>query len=121
MTPEEHCRQAHIRLGGVEQVQQVARDRIGCHGWRYLGVICDMRTYLLRIGGIAAVAMLVNGNRHWPQAVSYSPYFTPFCCAPLAVSAPGSPSVALYGQDVSHPQYVAPGDFYDWQNARNRV
>src|SRR5947209_17321336 len=43
MTPEEARRQAHIGLGGVEQVQQIARDRRGLHGWRYLAVICDMR------------------------------------------------------------------------------
>ena len=60
MTPEEARRQAHIRLGGVEQVQQIARDRRGLP-WlevfgRYLRYAA--RT-LLRTPGFAAVAMLV--------------------------------------------------------------
>ncbi len=42
MTPEEARRQAHIGLGGVEPSKSRATAE-DCHGWRYLGVICDMR------------------------------------------------------------------------------
>src|SRR5438445_12506262 len=60
MTPEEARRQAHIGLGGVEQVQQVARDRRGLPWLEVFGR--DLRyaaRTLLRTPGFAAVAMLV--------------------------------------------------------------
>src|SRR5439155_20033782 len=60
MTPEEARRQAHIRLGGAEQVQQVARDRRGLPWLEVFGR--DLRyaaRTLLRTPGFAAVAMLV--------------------------------------------------------------
>src|SRR2546429_199011 len=60
MTPEEARRQALIRLGGMEQVRQVVRDRRGLPWLEVFGR--DLRyaaRTLLRTRGFTAVAVLV--------------------------------------------------------------
>src|SRR6266404_541414 len=117
MTPEEARRQAHIGLGGVEQVQQVARDRRGLPWLEVFGR--DLRyaaRTLLRTPGFAAVAMLV-------MAIGIGASVSLFTVIHSVLLRPlpfphSDRLVATYSQDAvwSH-NTVAPGDFYDWQNA----
>ena len=117
MTPEEARRQAHIRLGGVEQVQQVARD---CRGLPWLEVFGRDLRYaartLLRTPGFAAVAILVMAIGIG-ASVSLFTVIHSVLLRPLPFPHPDR-LVAIYSQDAvwSH-NTVAPGDFYDWQNA----
>ncbi len=117
MTPEEARRQAHIRLGGVEQVQQVARDRRGLPWLEVLGR--DLRyaaRTLLRTPGFAAVAMLVMAIGIG-ASVSLFTVIHSVLLRPLPFPRPDR-LVAIYSQDAaSSHNTVAPGDFYDWQNA----
>ena len=117
MTPEEARRQAHIRLGGVEQVHQVARDRRGLPWLEVFGR--DLRyaaRTLLRTLGFAAVAMLVMAIGIG-ASVSLFTVIHSVLLRPLPFPHPDR-LVAIYSQDAvwSH-NTVAPGDFYDWQNA----
>jgi len=117
MTPEEARRQAHIRLGGVEQVQQVARDRRGLPWLEVFGR--DLRyaaRTLLRTPGFAAVAMLVMAIGIG-ASVSLFTVIHSVLLRPLPFPHPDRLE-AIYSQDAvwSH-NTVAPGDFYDWQNA----
>src|SRR5215469_9681199 len=117
MTPEEARRQAHIRLGGMEQVQQVARDRAGLPWLEVFGR--DLRNAsrtLLRTPGFSVVAMLV-------MAIGIGASVSLFTVTHSIVLRPlpfphADRLVAIYSQDAvwSH-NTVAPGDFYDWQNA----
>ena len=117
MTPEEAHRQAHITLGGVEQVQQVVRDRTGLPWLEVFGR--DLRyaaRTLLRTPGFSVVAMLVMAIG---IGASVS-LFTIIHSVLLRLLPFPHPDrlVALYGQDaLSSRNTVAPGDFYDWQNA----
>jgi predicted permease len=116
MTPEEAHRQAHIRLG-VEQVQQITRDRAGLPWlevfWRDLRYAA--RT-LLRTPGFAAVAVLVMAIGIG-ASVSLFTVIDSVLLRPLPFPNPDR-LVAIYSQDaVSSRNTVAPGDFYDWQNA----
>ena len=43
MTPGEARRQAHITLAVSSRSSKSRATAEDCHGWRYLGVICDMR------------------------------------------------------------------------------
>jgi len=117
MTPEEARRQAHIRLGGVEQVQQIARDRRGLPWLEVFGR--DLRytaRTLLRTPGFAAVAMLVMAIGIG-AAISLFTVIQSVVLRPLPFPQPDR-LVAIYSQDsVSSRKAVAPGDFYDWQNA----
>ena len=117
MTPEEALRQAHIRLGGVEQVQQVARDRRGLPWLEVFGrdVRYAART-LARAPGFTAVAMLVMAIGIG-ASVSLFTVIHSVLLRPLPFPHPDR-LVAIYSQDAvwSH-NTVAPGDFYDWQNA----
>jgi predicted permease len=117
MTSEEARRQALIRLGGVEQVQQVVRDRRGLPWLEVFGR--DLRyaaRTLLRTPGFTAVAMLV-------MAIGIGASVSLFTVIHSVVLRPlpflhADRLVAIYSQDAvwSH-NTVAPGDFYDWQNA----
>src|SRR5438552_8595897 len=117
MTPEEARRQAHIRLGGVEQVQQIPRDRRGLPWLEVFGR--DLRyaaRTLLRTPGFAAVAMLV-------MAIGIGASVSLFTVIHSVLLRPlpfphADRLVAIYSQDaVWSRNTVAPGDFYDWQNA----
>src|SRR5437016_1794643 len=117
MTPEEARRQAHIRLGGVEQVQQIARDSRGLPWLEVFGR--DLRyaaRTLLRTPGFAAVAMLVMAIGIG-ASVSLFTVIHSVLLRPLPFPHPDR-LVAIYSQDAvwSH-NTVAPGDFYDWQKA----
>lgn len=117
MTPEEARRQALIRLGGVEQVQQVVRDRTGLP---WLEVFERELRYasrtLLRTPGFSAVAMLVMAIGIG-ASVSLFTIIHSVLLRPLPFPHPDR-LVALYGQDaLSSRNPVASGDFYDWQNA----
>ena len=117
MTLEEARRQAHIGLGGVEQVQQVARDRRGLP-WLELSAR-DLRyavRTLLRTPGFSAVAVLVMALGIG-ASVSLFTVIHAVLLRPLPFPQ-ADRLVALYSQDaVSSHNTVAPGDFYDWQNA----
>jgi predicted permease len=117
MTPEEARRQAHIRLGGVEQVQQVARDRRGLPWLEVFGR--DLRyaaRTLLRTPGFAAVAMVVMAIG-FGASVSLFTVIHSVLLRPLPFPHPDR-LVAIYSQDAVWSQNpVAPGDFYDWQNS----
>ena len=117
MTLEEARRQAHIRLGGVEQVQQVVRDHRGLPWLEVVGR--DLRyaaRTLLRTPGFAAVAMLVMAIGIG-ASVSLFAIIHSVLLRPLPFPHPDR-LVALYGQDaLSSRNAVAPGDFYDWQKA----
>ena len=117
MTPEEARRQAFIRLGGVEQVQQVVRDRTGLPSLEVFGR--DLRhasRTLLRTPGFSAVAMLV-------MAIGIGASVSLFTVIHSVLLRPlpfphADRLVAIYSQEaVSSHDTVAPGDFYDWQNA----
>src|SRR5262249_12764767 len=117
MTPEEARRQALIRLGGVEQVQQVVRDRTGLPWLEVFGR--DLRyasRTLWRTPGFSAVAMLVMGIGIG-ASVSLFTVIHSVLLRPLPFPH-ADRLVAIYSQDaVSSHNTVAPGDFYDWQNA----
>jgi predicted permease len=117
MTPEEALRQAHITLGGVEQIQQVARDHRGLPWLEVFGR--DLRyasRTLLRTPGFSAVAMLVMAIGIG-ASVSLFTIIHSVLLRPLPFPHPNR-LVALCGQDaLSSRNTVAPGDFYDWQNA----
>src|ERR1041385_2068553 len=117
MTPEEARRQAHIQLGGVEQIQQVAHDHRGLPWLEVFGR--DLRyasRTLLRTPGFTVVAMLV-------MAIGIGASVSLFTVIHSVLLRPlpfrhADRLVALYGQDaLSSHNTVAPGDFYDWQNA----
>jgi predicted permease len=116
MTPEEARRQAQIKLGGVEQVQQIARD---CRGLPWLEVFGRDVRYaartLSRTPGFTAVAMLVMAIGIG-ASVSLFTVIHSVLLRPLPFPHPDR-LVAIYSQDAawSH-NTVAPGDFYDWQN-----
>jgi predicted permease len=117
MTPEEARRQAHIRLGGLEQVQQIARDRRGLPWLEVFGR--DLRyaaRTLLRTPGFSAVAMLVMAIGIG-ASVSLFTVIHSVLLRPLPFPR-ADRLVAIYSQDAvwSH-NTVAPGDFYDWQSA----
>jgi predicted permease len=118
MTPEEARRQAHIRLG-VEQVQQIARDQIGLPWLEVFGR--DLRyaaRTLLRTPGFTVVAMLVMAIGIG-ASVSLFTVIHSVLLRPLPFPHPDR-LVAIYSQDAdSSHSTVAPGDFYDWQNASN--
>jgi predicted permease len=117
MTPEEARRQAHITLGGVEQVHQIVRDRRGLPWLEVFGR--DLRyaaRTLLRTSGFSAVAILVMALGIG-ASVSLFTIIHSVLLRPLPFPQPDR-LVALYGQDAdSSHNTVAPGDFYDWQNA----
>ena len=117
MTPEEARRQALIRLGGVEQVQQVVRDRRGLPWLEVFGRDLRYATRtLLRTPGFSAVAMLV-------MAIGIGASVSLFTVIHSVLLRPlpfphADRLAAIYSQDaVSSHNTVAPGDFYDWQNA----
>ena len=117
MTPEEARRQALITLGGVEQVRQIVRDRRGLPWLEVLGR--DLRyaaRTLLRTPGFTVVAMLVMAIGIG-ASVSLFTVIHSVLLRPLPFPHPDR-LVAIYSQDAvwSH-NTVAPGDFYDWQNA----
>ena len=117
MTPEEARRQAHIRLGGVDQVQQVARDHRGLPWLEVL--VRDLRyatRTLLRTPGFAALAMLVMAIGIG-ASVSLFTVIHSVMLSPLPFLHPDR-LVAIYGQDAASSRNpVAAGDFYDWQTA----
>ncbi len=117
MTPEEARRHAHIQLGGVEQIQQVARDHRGLPWLEVFGRDLRYATRtLLRTPGFTAVAMLVMAVGIG-ASVSLFTVIHSVVLRPLPFPHPDR-LVAIYSQDAtSSHNTVAPGDFYDWQNA----
>jgi len=117
MTSEEARRRALIKLGGVDQVQQVVRDRRGLPSLEAFGrdVRYAART-LARAPGFTAVAMLVMAIGIG-ASVSLFTVIHSVLLRPLPFPQPDR-LVAIYSQDAvwSH-NTVAPGDFYDWQKA----
>jgi len=117
MTPEEARRRALIKLGGVDQVQQVVRDRRGLSSLEAFGrdVRYAART-LARAPGFTAVAMIVMAIGIG-ASVSLFTVIHSVLLRPLPFPHPDR-LVAIYSQDAvwSH-NTVAPGDFYDWQKA----
>src|SRR5262249_51337280 len=120
MTPEEARRQAHIRLGGVEQVRQAVRDRKGLPSLEGFGRdLKHAARALLRTPGFTTVAILI-------MAIGIGASVSLFTVVPsiLLRPLPFSESdrlVAIYSQDDrSKPgstNNTASGDFYDWQKA----
>jgi predicted permease len=120
MTPDEARRQAHVRLGGMEQVCQSVRDHRGLPWLEVLGRDLRYATRtLLRTPGFAAVAMLVMAIGIG-ASVSLFTILHSVLLRPLPFPHPDD-LVAIYSQDeLSKPDsenVVAPGDFYDWQKA----
>ena len=113
MTPEEARRRALIKLGGVDQVQQIARDRRGLPWLEVFGR--DLRyaaRTLLRTPGFAAVAMLVMAIGIGASVSLFSVIHS-VLLRPLPFLHPDR-LVAIYSQDaVSSHNTVAPGDFYN--------
>lgn len=116
MTAEEAGRQARIRLGGVEQVRQVARDHRGLPWLELFGR--DLRyaaRTLLRTPGFTIVAMLVMAIGIGASVSLFTVVHT-VLLRPLPFPHPER-LVAIYSQDAGgSSNTVAPGDFYDWQN-----
>jgi predicted permease len=117
MTPEDARREAHIRLGGVEQVRQAVRDRSGLPWMEvFVGDLRYAARTLLRTPGFTAVAMLVMAIGIG-ASVSLFTVIHSVLLHPLPFPRPDR-LVAIYSQDaVSSHNTVAPADFYDWQNA----
>src|ERR1051326_7064176 len=117
MTPEEARRQARIRLGGVEQIQQVVRDRTGLPWLEVFGR--DLRyasRTLLRTPGFTAVAILVMAIGIG-ASVSLFTVIHSVLLRPLPFPHPDR-LVAIYGQDAASSRNpAAPGYFYDWRTA----
>ena len=117
MTPEEARRQALIRLGGMEQVRQVVRDRRGLPWLEVFGR--DLRyaaRTLLRTRGFTAVAVLVMAIGIG-ASVSLFTVIHSVLLRPLPFPHQDR-LVAIYSQDpVWSHNTVAPGDFYDWEKA----
>jgi predicted permease len=120
MTPEEARRQAHIRLGGVEQVRQAVRDRKGLPSLEAFGRdLKHAARALLRTPGFTTVAVLIMAIGI-SASVSIFTVVHSILLRPLPFSD-SDRLVAIYSQDDrSRPgstNNTASGDFYDWQKA----